>query len=335
MAWSGNSGRKFTRGCLGSLLGLAALATVAMAPQMAQAQYPEKPITGIAPFGVGGGTDIFARVAAQYMSQVLGQPIVVVNKIGAAGNLGIKHVVEAPADGYTLLLNGPTMPQNPAFFRNLGYDPITSVIPVSQFVDYAQIVGVNSNNLPAKTLREAIELIRKNPGKYNAVSSGPTMLLNLYQFMLQNDLKMEIIPYNSAGEAMASLMKGEADFVISEWSSMSPAILANKIRVLAVTDKERTPVLPDVPTSAEAGFPELLQGGYYGLYVRSGTPPEIVKKLYDAAQKVLDMPEVQERMKALNWRIRKRTTEEFTEIYRRDVALWKDVVKKSKLPLLD
>ncbi len=315
--------------------GLALAVAIMVAPLSARADYPERAITGIIPFGVGGSSDVMSRIVATGMAKELGQPIVMENKPGAGGNLGIGVVAHSKPDGYTILFCSIATTQNPATYRTLPYDPLKDIIPVTMFAVSPHAIGINTSKIPVKTLKELVELIQKNPGKYNIAAGGGGSQMSIQLFLLQNNLNMTLVPYNSSGEAHTALMGGETDLQIVDASVLAPGISAGKVRMLAVAGESRVPAYPDVPTTKEAGYPEFIDQAYIGYYVAAGTPAAIVNKLHEVGERVLASPEVAQRLSSFGYAPVSKSQKDFDTFYREEIARWKDVAVKGHIPPVD
>ena len=303
-------------------------------PAPGQAAYPDRLITGIVPFDVGGGADIFARLIAPYLGKALGQTVVIQNKSGAGGNVGVQYFTQSKPDGYTLLFNGVSTTQNPALFRHLPYDADRDIQPVAELVEAPFMIVVNPK-VPARTLAEFVELLKKNPGKYNAGSGGSGIRLPIELFLLQNNLQTEIIPYNGTGDATTALLSGEVDFSIADASSLAGHIASGRVRALAVTGPTRQAAFPDVPTTTEAGLPQYQEGTFFGVFAPAGTPPDILEKLHTALDRIDQEPELLQRFRSLGWVPVQKSMADFTAFFHRDLAKWKDVVTRGKIPTVD
>ena len=299
----------------------------------ALADYPERVIRGIVPFPAGGGTDVFARLVAERAGKLLGQPIVIENRAGAEGNIGMDVTAKAPADGYTVLFNSSAATVNPAMYRKLPFDPVRDLTPVAVLCEYPNLVVVNAEKVQARTLREFMELLRKNPGKYNAAAGGTRIVYEL--FRLQQNVDVLIVPYKGASDAITALLAGDAHFMIVNAPGLTQHIASGKLRALAITADKRQPDFPDVPTTAEAGMPEFVYGSFFGAYVRSGTPPDVVRRLNAAFNAVSAMPDVVERFRALGATATQKTPEDASRQYLGDIARIKDIVQKAGIPQAD
>jgi tripartite-type tricarboxylate transporter receptor subunit TctC len=297
------------------------------------AQYPDHAIRAVVPFPPGGGTDIFARLVAERAGKLLGQPIVIENRPGAEGNIGMDAVAKAPADGYTILFNSSAATVNPAMYRKLPFDPVRDLAPVAVLCEYPNLVVVNATKVPAKTLAEFMDLLRRNPGKYNAAAGGTRIVYEL--FRLQYGLDILIVPYKGAGDAINGLLAGDVDFMIVNAPGLTPHIASGRLRALAITATKRQPDFPDVPTTAEAGLPDFVYGSFFGAYVRSGTPADVVRRLNAVFNEVTAMPEVVERFRSLGATPTQKSVEEANRQYLADIAKTKDIVQKARIPQVD
>jgi tripartite-type tricarboxylate transporter receptor subunit TctC len=320
------------RHVLGMLLGASG---AALSGGRAFAAYPEQAITGVVPFAPGGGPDIFARLVSTQLSGLVGKPVVIANRTGGGGNVGIQSVLAAKPDGYTLIFNGVAMVMNPSIYRNINYDPVKDVQPIAGLAQSPFAVAVNTDRIQTKDIKEFIALIKKDPGKYNAASGGSSGTVGASLFMQQNDFKTQIVSYRGTGDAAAALIRGEADYLVTDPSALEAGLSTGKLRLLVIAGRERMAGYPDIPTTAEAGIPAFQVVNVYGVYARSDTPAEIIKYLSGQLIKTVDNPEIQARFKSLNWGVLKMQSEEHTAFYRAEVAKWKDVVAKANIPLMD
>jgi tripartite-type tricarboxylate transporter receptor subunit TctC len=311
---------------------LAIFTLVGVAPQ-ANADYPDHVIKAVVPFPAGGGTDVFARIVAPPLAKALGQPVVIENKGGAEGNIGMDAVAKSPPDGYTILFNSSAATVNPAMYKTLPFDPLKDLQPVAVLCEYYNLIVVNTSTVPAKTLPEFMDLIRSNPGKYKAAAGGTRIIYEL--FRLQNNVDILIVPYRGAGDAITALLGGIVDFMIVNAPGLTQHIASGKLRALAITAPKRQADAPDVPTTAEAGMPEFVTGSFFGAYVRAGTPLDIVRKLNGAFNSVSAMPEIADQFRTLGAAATQKTPEEAAAIYRRDIARLKDVVTRAGIPQME
>lgn len=272
-------------------LGLA-LAVVGAGAQ-AQHIYPERPIRLIVPYATGGGTDLMARILGQELTRLLGQAVVVDNKPGAGAVIGTDMVARSKPDGYTLGLTSSGHAIAPWLQRQLPYDAVRSFAPVAQVASGPNVLVVHGA-VPANTLPELIALLRSAPGRYSFGSAGLGNPTHLAGEVLQSTTRTQLIhvPYKGSGQAETGLAGGEITMIIDSIPAALPFILAGKTRALAVTGKKRFPLLPDVPTTTEAGLPELELTTWWGVIAPAGTPASIVSVLNTALDQALKSPEV-------------------------------------------
>jgi tripartite-type tricarboxylate transporter receptor subunit TctC len=314
------------KNCLAAL-GFALLATTGAWAQ----DYPSRPVTLIVPYAAGGGNDVMARIVAEKMSRSLGQQIVIENKGGAGGSIATRQVAKAAPDGYTLGLGGTgTHAINPTLYPNVGYDPRRDFAPVGLIATSALVVLVNTS-VPAKTIPELIALARRDPGKLNYASAGVGSGIHLGAelFATMAGVKLTHIPYKGSAPALTDLVGGH---VAIYFSSLPPAIALireGKVRALAVTGPQRSALLPDLPTVAEAALPGYESVLHYGIVAPAGTPRRIVEKLNAAMQAALAEADVRERIIADGAEPLPGTPEDYAADIDREETKWSKVVRVS------
>ena len=308
----------------------ASLCAVAL---VARADYPDHPIKAIVPFPAGGGTDVFARVVSQQLAQRIGQPVVVENKGGADGNIGMETVAKAAPDGYTLLFNSSAATVNPVMYRNLRFDPAKELKPVAILCEYYNLIVVNPQKVPVKTLGEFVELMRRNPGKYNFAANGARLGIELFKMQAQVDVT--VVPYRGASDAITGLLRGESDFMIVNAPGLTQHIASGKLRALAITAPTRQPDLPGVPTTREAGMPDYTYSSFFGAYVPGATPPDVVRKLNAALNAVTAMPDVVTQFRNNGASAVQSTPEAAAQRYLGDIARYRDIVERARIPPVD
>jgi tripartite-type tricarboxylate transporter receptor subunit TctC len=296
------------------------------------AEYPEKPLRAIVPFSAGGPNDTMARIVSPMLSKALGQQVVVENRPGADARIGIEALARSQPDGYTILFSAGAVALIPALRRNVPYDPVRDVLPVAELGNAPYGVGVHPQ-VPAKNLQELIRLARQNPGKLNASSSGSTSFMAQALFQLNTGTRIVNLPYKGGGEAALAVVRGEADFAIQDISALMPHVSAGRVRMLAVAGERRAAALPDVPTSKEAGL-DYTAGGIFSVFTTGGkTPPDIVRRLNAELSRIVMLPETGKRFAALGIEPSTKTVEESMRWHLTELAKWKDVVARAKIPL--
>ena len=292
----------------------------------AQAQgYPAKPLRLIVPFPAGGVTDIMGRALAARLTLGLGQQVVVDNKPGASGAIGAELAAKAAPDGYTLMLgNISTLAINPATFKTLPYDPITSFAPITQIANQPLLVTVHPD-VPAKNIAELVALAKRAPGKLNYGTAGSSVHLAVEYFSGATGTKMTHVPYKGSAPAIADLIGGQIQVLFDPMSSILPQVKAGKARGLAVTTIRRSSAAPEIPTVAEQGVAGFDVSSWQGLSAPAGTPREIIERLNAEAIKAIRSTEMQELMKAQGADGAAGTAAEFAAYIRAEVERWKKI----------
>jgi tripartite-type tricarboxylate transporter receptor subunit TctC len=309
---------------------LRALLIALAAPAIAQ-NYPAKPIHLIVPFPPGGGTDLFSRAIAGKLTDVLHWTIVVDNKPGAGGNLGIDAAVKSPADGYTMVMGQTSdLAVNPTLYRKLPYDPLKDLAPVV-LVASAPIVIVASEKSRYRSLGDVVTAAKEKPGRITLATPGNGTVSHLSAVLLQRAAGIELlhVPYKGAAQAIPDLMGGQVDLFSSSVSSSIGQIKGGKLRAIAVTSAKRSPALPDTPTVAESGYPGFNADTWYGLLMPAGAPPAIVQRVNAEVNKLLLLPDLRERIGAEGGEALGGTPERFAALLKADLAKWGNAVRES------
>jgi len=322
-----------TRTFLKAAAGAAAL--LALGTASADQPFPHATIKLVVPFAPGGSTDIAARMLAEFGGRELGQPIVVDNKAGAGGSVGMEYVAKAKPDGYTLgMATVSTHGANPAVYGSrLKYDPVKDFAPVTNVATTPSVFAVNPDKVPAKTMQEFLAAAKANPGKYSFGTPGTGSLghANIEHFMALAHVKLLHVPYKGAGQAMNDALAGQVDAITDNLPSALPHIKAGKLRALAVLSEQRSPALPDVPTYGELGFPQMGGGGWFGVVAPAGTPPDVVAKLNAAFLKAMKNPEFQKKMDDLGATLIPGTPAEFGQQIRQAIARYHKVAELANI----
>ena len=274
---------------------VAILAAAFAAPwAAAQGDWPSRPVTLIVPFAAGGTTDIVARLVGQKLSQMWGQPVVVEDRPGAGGNIGAGVVAKATPDGYTLLVpSGSILTVNPHIYKDMGFDPQKDLVPITNLAQGPMIVVVNPK-VPAHNLKELIALAKKEPGQLNFGSAGVGSQVHMAgeNFADAAGIDIKHIPYKGEALGLNDLMGGQVQLMVGNIAAATNFVKSGRLRALAVTSKERSPMMPDVPSADEAGLPGFESVGWFGLMAPAGTPKAIIDKIQADTAKALQDPEV-------------------------------------------
>lgn len=311
----------------------AALALVAGAfigaSAMAQA-YPSKPVRIIASTPPGGTIDLVARLLAQHLPAALGQPVVVENKPGAAGNIAAEFVAKAPADGHTLLVTASSHATNISLYPRLAYHPVKDFAPVSQLTSNPFVIAVPAAS-PAHTLGEFLALARarKSDLSYGSAGSGQGNHLGMELLKTMAGFDAVHVPYNGTGPVTLALMAGQIDVAIQSPPGVLPQMKTGRLRILATTGRKRSPLIPEIPTVAEAGVPGYELLGWIALLAPAGTPKDVVDQLQREARKILGRAEVASQLHAVSSDVVASTPQEFSAFLDAEIATWAQVVKKS------
>ena len=300
---------------------------------LAQSNYPNKPINFIVPYGAGGSADSRSRQIAQKMSVILKQPIVVDNKPGAGGNIGTEAIVRAAPDGYTIGMgNFAPMAVNKTLFGNLRYDPETDLTPII-LIEKGPLVLVVNPNSPYKNVQDIVAAAKAKPGvlTFSSGGIGGSHQLSAELFELNAGIQMIHVPYKSGSAALTDLMAGNVDLMFDQMYSAVPSIKADKIRPLAITSKKRSPLLPNVPSFVELGYPKVEVLNWQGLIAPKGTPKVIIDKLNAAANEALKDPQLRELMLSQGNEIGGGSPSEFATLIKAEAAKWSGVVKTANI----
>ena len=313
------------------LLGCAALALMSAALPVAAQKYPDKSIRMIVAFPTGA-PQILSLVMAEKLRESLGQPVVPDFRSGAGGNLASELTAKAPADGYTVLLTSPTIVISPSLFPKLGYDTFRDFAPVTQLAAVPNVMLVHPS-VPARSLKELVSLAKSNPGKLNfgsgGVGSGSQLGSELFKSL--SKIQMVHVPYKGAAIAMTAMLSGEVDMVVSTLPATIPHINSGRLRALAILAPERAPALPSVPTTAEAGMPEVVVITWYGLFTPAGVKPDIIERLNAEVVKVLHAADTKAKLAQVGLDVATSTPAEFAKFVRAESEKWARVIKAAHI----
>ena len=330
-----SSARTGRAGAMASKLAMVIALSLQLLPGTAQSQtnYPNRPVTLVVPVPPGGILDAVARMVVPSMVQTLGQPFVIDNKAGAGGNIAATYVAKSAPDGYNLLV-GYSMFHvgNPSIYPNLSWDPLRDFTPVGMLVVSPHVMAVHPS-VPAKNLREFVDLARANPGKLNYATSGNGSVphVGVELFKQQNTLFITHIPYRGAGPAMLDVVAGNVQMTVATPPSLAGFVQSGKMRPLAVAASKRLALMPDVPTAAEAGFPGFELEAWVALFAPMGTPPAVVQKLTEAVKLTMESPSVRKSAETAGVEIRYMPPAQLDALVRKDIQYWSKVIKTANI----
>jgi tripartite-type tricarboxylate transporter receptor subunit TctC len=314
---------------------LALLAGALSGPAFAD-DYPGRPITMIVPFAAGGPTDLMARIVGERMGKELGQQFIIDNVTGAAGTIAMAKLAHAAPDGYTIGIGHlGTNVVNGLIYKNLNFDLLNDLVPIARLPANPLLV-VTSNQVPAKNLKELVAYLKANGDKVSGGTAGlgSASHIGFLAFQAGTGANYQLVPYRGTGPAMQDLIANQIQIIIDQSSNSLPQVRAGKIRAYAVTAKERTTAAPDLPTTAEAGFPGIEVTIWHGLWAPKGTPPDVIGKLNAAAVAALKDPEIRRRLEDLGQDIP--TPEQmqpaaFGAFQRAEFDKWKPIIEKANV----
>ncbi len=312
----------------------AAVCVVAPAQTLSTASasegYPVRPVRLVTPFPPGGGTDILSRALAPRLTDYLGSAVIVENRAGAGGMVGIEAVAKSAPDGYTVMLVSGSLTILPSLFANVRYDAVKDFAPITLATRQPYIAVVHPS-LPARTFRDFLALARARPGQITYASAGSGGAGHLGVELLKTMVKVKLVhvPYRGAGPALIDLLGGHVSLMFASTPSSMPHVKTGRLRALAMTGAQPSAAMPDVQTIAASGVPGFETYGWYGLLVPAGTPPSIITRLHATILKAMAAPEVSERIVADGSEKVGNTPEQFAEYIKRDIPRWAKVIKES------
>ena len=294
--------------------------------------YPVRPVRVLVPYAPAGPSDILARIVSQKLSERLGKQFYVENVGGAGGNIGMGQGARATPDGYTVLVVPPNIVVNPAMYDSVPYDPYRDFDPVTVAVSSPTVLTVHPS-LPVQTVKEMVDLIKSSPGRFSFASPGtgtPPHLIG-EQFRLSLDLDLVHVPFNGAGLAVGATLAGHTPLAFTSLPPAVPQIRDGKLHALAVTSKMRSQALPDVPSMAEAGYPEVVGEGWFAFIVPARTPKDIIALLQREIVAIVSLPDITEKMAELGFEAVGDTPDEAAALFRSESAKWAKVIRAANI----
>ena len=302
--------------------------------QASDGPYPKGPVRFVVPSAPGGPTDVMARMISPGLTARLGQPMLIINRPGAGGNIGVVQVAKSPADGYTLLIASTGFVVNPSLYREPGYDPFKDFLPITELGSSPNVILVHPSS-GITSIAQLVETARRDRNKLNVINpgQGSTPHLTAELLQLRAGIGIENIPYNGAGPAIQALLGKTTTVGITALPPAHAQIKSGALRALAITGEQRWFDLPDVPTLKESGFPDLVSETFQGMYAPAGTPAEIVQRVARDTLDVLGDPVVVEKLRGVGFDVRARGPEGLAARVRREVPMWRDVIVQSHMEL--
>ena len=318
------------------IFGVATVAWLLAALRAAWAQsYPAKPVQIIVPFAPGGPADIIARLVAQKLTEELGKQFFVENHAGAGGNIGAGVAARAPADGYSLMFTSQVTVINPHLYKSVPYDPDKDFVPVTRIATSPNVLVVHPS-VPAKSVKELVDLVRKEPSKYTGYAQpglGTSAHLSGELFRLSLNLDLPSIPFAGGGPMIQSVVAGHTPIAFSSMPPAAGQIQAGNLRPLAITGEKRTDSLPDVPTMIEAGYPGQTGETPVGIYVQTGTPKEIGEVIWQKVLKIIAMPDVKQKLGVVGFIPIGDTPAEFAAYLQEESEKWGKVIRDGNIKI--
>jgi tripartite-type tricarboxylate transporter receptor subunit TctC len=326
------SARRISRGFLvAAIAATAAFATLAGAAPVVN--YPTRPIRLFVPYGPGGVGDLTMRILADKASEQLKQQFVIENRPGAGGILAMTQVLRASADGYTLGEVGNGQAISASLFKTIPFNVLRDFIPISVAASFDILLAVPGNSA-YKSLKDIVDAAQKNPGKLNlgAINPGSTQNLSAYLFQQATGAEYAIVTYRTTPELVTALLRGEVDLGFDYYAGLSAELGDGKLRIVATSGEERDPLLQDVPTAKESGFPQYVVRGWNGIAARAGTPPDVLQTLNAAISRALAAPDLQDKTHRLGMTARASTPQEMRDRLAADIVKWREVIDKAGIP---
>jgi tripartite-type tricarboxylate transporter receptor subunit TctC len=310
------------------VLAFALLAFAAFAPSASAQTFPAKTVRLILPFPPGGPSDILGRALAQKVSEQIGQQVIADNRPGAGGNLGLELTSKAPPDGYTMVLSSPLISLSPSLYTKLNYDPQKDLAPISLVAQIQNVVLVHPS-VPAKNLKELVQVARASPGKLNYGSGGVGTTTHLAPELLMSmtKTKMVHVPFKGSGLALIGLISGQIDVLVMAVPAAEAQVRAGRARALAIVSEKRATPMPNVPTAKESGFDNFVVDIWYGILAPAGTPQPILNRLNSEINKALTAPDLKERLLTAGIQPLGTTPEQFASFIKSEAVRYAKVIK--------
>ncbi len=314
----------------------AALASMLCAAGSLAQGYPTKPIRIVVPFLAGGSVDVTARTMAQKFTEAWGQQVIVDNRPGAGANIGAEYVAKSPGDGYTILITTTGHAIAPSLYRKLPFDPIKDFSPISQIISTYLVLTVN-NELPVRSLKELIDYARAHPGKLNYGHTGLGVAPHIVSEMMRSATHIDVvsIPYKGDAGVIPALFSNEIQFAWASPVTSTEHVRAGRMRALAVSGEKRGAAFPDVPTTTEAGFPDVVYVGWVSFFGPAGVPRDIQNKIAAETARALKLPDVVAKLPSWGGEAAGTTPEAFTAKYHADIAKYAKILKEANVPKVD
>ncbi len=293
--------------------------------------YPSKIVRMVVPFPPGGGFDGIARPFSEKLGAILGQPVLLDYRPGASGNIGIEYAARSAADGYTLLIANVGMTTNPAMWKTLNYDAVTDFAPITRLGSVSSALAIHPS-VPARDLKELMALSKVKPLNFASPGVGTSSHLIGEMMNLEGILHLVHIPYKGTAPAVADAIGGHLDAVMVPLVSLAPHIRAGKLRGIAVSSPNRVSLLPELPTFAEAGFPQVQSDTWYALFAPAGTPEAVLKRLHEASTQALAQPDVIEPLRKAGYEPGSSTPEALAALVKSELARWNKMATEAKIP---
>jgi tripartite-type tricarboxylate transporter receptor subunit TctC len=310
-----------------------AVAYIGITAAHAQDMYPSKPVRMIVPYAPGGPIDVWGRILAQKLTETLGQTVVLDNRPGANGIVGTDLVAKSPPDGYTFMYQTGSHVANVSMYKKLPYDSVRDLTPITQMASTHGMVLVVNPSVPAKSLSEFIALAKSRPGKLNFASAGAGNATHLAAEMMMAAAGLDIVhvSYKGGGPALNDVIAGQIEMMMVSVAQGAPFVKAGKVRALAITAARRAPVLANIPTFQESGFPGFEFAGWHGLWFPAGVPPDRVARIQKEVAKIMFAPDMKQRLDDLGFVPLASTPAEFAKFIDREIALYAKLIKAAKI----